>query len=94
MTHWRKEGEKAKDALSELALKGSELEHQKQSLAERLQREYATALSEAKAEGEIAPQTEEDGVQVFTGAMQLLSMAKTKGQVIYEVGLFSEDVSL
>ena len=36
----------------------------------------------------------EDGVQVFTGAMQLLSMAKTKGQVIYEVGLFSEDVSL
>ena len=36
----------------------------------------------------------EDGVQVFSGAMQLLSMAKTKGQVIYEVGLFSEDVSL
>ena len=36
----------------------------------------------------------EDGVQVFSGAMQLLSMAKTKGQVIYEVGLFSEDISL
>jgi hypothetical protein len=36
----------------------------------------------------------EDGVQVFSGAMQLLSMSKTKGDVTYEVGLFSEDVSL
>ena len=36
----------------------------------------------------------EDGVQVFSGAMQLLSMSKTKGEVTYEVGLFSEDVSL
>ena len=36
----------------------------------------------------------EDGVQVFSGAMQLLSMSKTKGDVTYEVGMFSEDVSL
>ena len=36
----------------------------------------------------------EDGVQVFSGAMQLLSMSKTKDEVTYEVGLFSEDVSL
>ena len=36
----------------------------------------------------------EDGVQVFSGAMQLLSMIKTKGEVTYEVGMFSEDVSL
>jgi len=36
----------------------------------------------------------EDGVQVFSGAMQLLSMSKTKGEVTYEVGMFSEDVSL
>jgi hypothetical protein len=31
---------------------------------------------------------------VFSGAMQLLSMSKTKGEVTYEVGMFSEDVSL
>jgi hypothetical protein len=36
----------------------------------------------------------EDGIQVFSGAMQLLSMSKTKGEVTYEVGLFGEDVSL
>ena len=36
----------------------------------------------------------EDGVQVFSGVLQLLSMSKTKGTVTYEVGLFTEDVSL
>jgi hypothetical protein len=36
----------------------------------------------------------EDGVQVFSGVLQLLSMSKTRGEVTYEVGLFSEDVSL
>jgi len=36
----------------------------------------------------------EDGVQVFSGLLQLLSMSKTKGTVTYEVGLFTEDVSL
>ena len=36
----------------------------------------------------------EDGVQVFSGVLQLISMSKTRGEVTYEVGLFSEDVSL
>jgi hypothetical protein len=36
----------------------------------------------------------EDGVQVFSGVLQLLSMAKTKGKVTYEVGLFTDDVGL
>ena len=81
VTHWRKEGEKAKDALAELALKGSELEHQKQSLAERLQREYATALSEAKAEGEIAPQTDEDWLKLETEAKELREKVEDMGPV-------------
>jgi len=36
----------------------------------------------------------EDGVQVFSGVMQLLSMSKTKGTVTYEAGLFTDNVSL
>ena len=36
----------------------------------------------------------EDGVQVFSGVLQLLSMSKTKGTVTYEVGLFTDNVSL
>ena len=36
----------------------------------------------------------EDGVQIFSGVLQLLSMAKIKGQVTYEVGLFTDNVSL
>ena len=36
----------------------------------------------------------DNGVQVFSGLLQLLSMSKTKGTVTYEVGLFTEDVSL
>jgi hypothetical protein len=36
----------------------------------------------------------EDGVQVFSGVLQLISMSKIRGEVTYEVGLFSEDVSL
>jgi len=36
----------------------------------------------------------ENGVQVFSGVLQLLSMAKTKGKVTYEVGLFTDDVGL
>jgi hypothetical protein len=36
----------------------------------------------------------EDGVQVFSGVLQLISMSKTRGEVTYEVGLFSDDVSL
>jgi hypothetical protein len=36
----------------------------------------------------------EDGVQVFSGVLQLLSMAKTRGRVTYEVGLFTDDVGL
>ena len=81
VTHWRKEGEKAKDALAELALKGSELEHQKQSLADRLQREYATTLMEAKADGEIAPQTEEDWLKLETEAKELREKVEDMGPV-------------
>ena len=36
----------------------------------------------------------EDGVQVFSGVLQLLSMSKTKGTITYEVGLFTDNVSL
>jgi hypothetical protein len=36
----------------------------------------------------------DNGVQVFSGVLQLLSMAKTKGKVTYEVGLFTDDVNL
>ena len=36
----------------------------------------------------------EDGVQVFSGVLQLLSMSKPKGTVTYEVGLFTDNVSL
>jgi hypothetical protein len=36
----------------------------------------------------------EDGVQVFSGVLQLLSMNKTKETVTYEVGLFTDNVSL
>ena len=36
----------------------------------------------------------DDGVQIFSGVLQLLSMAKTRGQVTYEVGLFGDDVGL
>jgi hypothetical protein len=36
----------------------------------------------------------EDGAQIFSGVLQLLSMAKIKGQVTYEVGLFTDNVSL
>jgi hypothetical protein len=36
----------------------------------------------------------EDGVQVFSGVLQLISMSKIRGEVTYEVGLFSDDVSL
>ena len=81
VTHWRKEGEKAKDVLAELALKGSELEHQKQSLSDRLQREYATTLMEAKAEGEIAPQTEEDWLKLETEAKELREKVEDMGPV-------------
>ena len=33
-------------------------------------------------------------MQVFSGVLQLLSMAKTRGKVTYEVGLFTDDVGL
>jgi len=36
----------------------------------------------------------DDGVQVFSGVLQLLSMAKTRGKVTYEVGLFTDEVNL
>lgn len=36
----------------------------------------------------------DDGVQIFSGVLQLMSMSKTRGEVTYEIGLFGEDVSL
>ena len=57
---WRQVGEKAKDRLAELAVKSSQLDFQRQSLADRLQREYSTPLMEAKFEGENIPQNEEE----------------------------------
>ena len=35
-----------------------------------------------------------DGVQVFAGTMQLLSISVTKGQATYEVAIYGEEVSL
>ena len=35
-----------------------------------------------------------DGVQVFAGTMQLLSMSVTKGQATYEVAIYGEEVAL
>lgn len=60
VVRWRQEGEKAKDRLSAFALKSSQLDFQRQALADRLLREYATPLMEAKANGEGLPQEEED----------------------------------
>jgi chromosome segregation protein len=60
VVRWRQEGEKGKDRLAELAVKSSQLDFQRQALADRLQREYATPLMEAKVEGEGMPQTEEE----------------------------------
>ena len=40
VVRWRQEGEKAKDRLAEFAVKSSQLDFQRQSLADRLQREY------------------------------------------------------
>ena len=57
---WRQVGEKAKDRLAEFAVKSSQLDFQRQSLADRLQREYSTPLMEAKFEGENIPQNEEE----------------------------------
>jgi chromosome segregation protein len=57
---WRQVGEKAKDRLAEFAVKSSQLDFQRQSLADRLQREYSTPLMEAKLEGDSIPKTEEE----------------------------------
>ena len=54
---WRQEAEKSKDLLASLALKKSQLDHHRQNLADRLQREYATGLMDAKIEGEDMPQS-------------------------------------
>jgi chromosome segregation protein len=81
VTHWRKEGEKAKDVLAELALQGSELEHRKQSLADRLQREYATGLMDAKVEGEVTPQTDEDWLKLESEARELREKVEEMGPV-------------
>ena len=60
VVRFRQDGEKAKDRLAELAVKGSQLDFQRQALAERLQRDYSTPLMDAKVEGEGMPQTEEE----------------------------------
>ena len=60
VVRWRQDGEKAKDQLGSLALKSSQLDHQRQILTDRLQRDYATPLMDAKADGEGLPASEEE----------------------------------
>jgi chromosome segregation protein len=81
VVRWRQEGEKAKDLLASLALKSSQLDHQRQTLADRLQREYATALIDAKVEGEDMPQTEEDWVKITEEAKGLREKMDDMGPV-------------
>jgi chromosome segregation protein len=81
VVRWRQEGERAKDLLASLALKSSQLDHQRQMLADRLQREYATALMDAKVEGEDMPQNEEDWVKLTEDAKVLREKMEDMGPV-------------
>ena len=81
VVRWRQEGERAKDLLASLALKSSQLDHQRQMLADRLQREYATALMDAKVEGEDMPQNEEDWVKLTEEAKVLREKMEDMGPV-------------
>ena len=81
VVQWRQEAEKAKDLLASLALKKSQLDHQRQNLADRLQREYATGLMDARAEGEDMPQSEEDWVKLQEEAKGLREKMEDMGPV-------------
>ena len=81
VVRWRQEGEKAKDRLAELAVKSSQLDFQRQSLADRLQREYATPLMEAKSEGDGLPQTEEEWGKLEDEAKSLREKMDEMGPV-------------
>ena len=78
---WRQEAEKAKDLLASLALKKSQFDHQRQNLADRLQREYATGLMDAKIEGEDMPQSEEDWAKLQEEAKGLREKMEDMGPV-------------
>ncbi|MCX6934945.1 MAG: chromosome segregation protein SMC, partial [Verrucomicrobia bacterium] len=81
VVRWRQDGEKAKDQLAALALKNSQLDHQRQMLADRLQREYATPLMEAKAEGEGMPVSDEDWAKLEEEAKALREKMEEMGPV-------------
>jgi len=81
VVRWRQEGEKAKDRLAEFAVKSSQLDFQRQALADRLQREYATPLMEAKSEGDGLPQTEEDWTKLKDEATALREKMDEMGPV-------------
>ena len=81
VVRWRQEGEKAKDRLAEFAVKSSQLDFQRQSLADRLQREYSTPLMEAKSDGEGLPQTEEDWGKLEEEAKALREKMEEMGPV-------------
>jgi chromosome segregation protein len=78
---WRQEAVKSKDLLASMALKKSQLDHQRQNLADRLQREYATGLMDAKIEGEDIPQSEEDWVKLQEEAKGLREKMEDMGPV-------------
>jgi chromosome segregation protein len=81
VVRWRQDGEKAKDRLAELAVKGSQLDFQRQALAERLQRDYSTPLMDAKVEGEGMPQTEEEWAKLEEDAKALKEKMDEMGPV-------------
>jgi chromosome segregation protein len=81
VVRWRQEGEKAKDRLAEFAVKSSQLDFQRQALADRLQREYATPLMEAKSDGDGLPQTEEDWTKLEDEAKALREKMDEMGPV-------------
>jgi chromosome segregation protein len=73
--------EDAKDQLGALALKSSQFDHQRQILADRLQRDYATPLMEAKAEGEGLPVSDEDWAKLEEEAKELREKMDEMGPV-------------
>ncbi len=81
VVRFRQDGEKAKDRLAELAVKGSQLDFQRQALAERLQRDYSTPLMDAKVEGEGMPQTEEEWAKLEEEAKALKEKMDEMGPV-------------
>jgi chromosome segregation protein len=81
VVRWRQDGEKAKDQLGALAVKSSQFDHQRQILADRLQRDYATPLMEAKAEVEGLPVSDEDWAKLEEEAKELRGKMDEMGPV-------------